>query len=61
MAIYAMAKLSLLRRARQFHQFVFSQSSSRFEVESSVFTTPGDVSPVAEYDVGRLYWTCMLT
>ena len=29
------------------------------EVESSVFTTPG-VSPVAEYDVGRLYWTCGL-
>ena len=23
-------------------------------VESSVFTTPGDVSPVAEYDVGNL-------
>ena len=33
---------------------------SRCEVESSVFTTPG-VSPVAEYDVGRLYWTCMWT
>ena len=30
---------------------------SRCEVESSVFTTPGDVSPVAEYDVGKLYWT----
>ena len=27
---------------------------SRCEVESSVFTTPGDVSPVAEYDVGKL-------
>ena len=26
----------------------------RCEVESSVFTTPGDVSPVAEYDVGKL-------
>ena len=34
---------------------------SRCEVESSVFTTPGDVSPVAEYDVGKLYWTCMWT
>ena len=33
---------------------------SRCEVESSVFTTPG-VNPVAEYDVGRLYWTCMWT
>ena len=33
----------------------------RCEVESSVFTTPGDVSPVAEYDVGKLYWTCMWT
>ena len=27
---------------------------SRCEVESSVFTTPGDVSPVAEYDVDKL-------
>ena len=26
---------------------------SRCEVEGSVFTTPGDVSPVAEYDVGK--------
>ena len=26
----------------------------RCEVESSVFTTPGNVSPVAEYDVGKL-------
>ena len=26
----------------------------RCEVESSVFTTLGDVSPVAEYDVGKL-------
>ena len=35
------------------------RAPSRCEVESSVFTTPGDVSPVAEYDVGKLYWTCM--
>ena len=28
--------------------------SPRCEVESSVFTTPGDVSPVAECDVGKL-------
>ena len=34
---------------------------SRCEGDSSVFTTPGDVSPVAEYDVGRIYWTCMWT
>ena len=34
---------------------------SRCEVENSVFTTPDDVSPVAEYDVGKLYWTCMWT
>ena len=27
---------------------------SRCEVESIVFTTPGDVSPVAKYDVGKL-------
>ena len=27
---------------------------SRCEIERSVFTTPGDVSPVAEYDVGKL-------
>ena len=26
----------------------------RCEVENSVFTTPGDVSPVAEYDAGKL-------
>ena len=31
------------------------------EVDSSVFTTPGDISLVPEYDVGRLYWTCMWT
>ena len=28
--------------------------SHRCEVESSVLTTAGDVSPVAEYDVGKL-------
>ena len=27
---------------------------SRCEVVSSVFTPPGDVSPVAKYDVGKL-------
>ena len=26
----------------------------RCEVESGVFTTPGDPNPVAEYDVGKL-------
>ena len=42
------------------HSRVFSQGESpseppsRCEVESSVFTTPGDVNPVAEYDVGKL-------
>ena len=31
-----------------------SEPPSRCEVESSVFTTAGDASPVAEYDVGKL-------
>ena len=31
-----------------------SEPPSRCEVESSVFTTPGNVNPVAEYDVGKL-------
>ena len=31
---------------------IFSQSES--PSDPSVFTTPGDVSPVAEYDVGKL-------
>ena len=29
-------------------------TNSRCEVQSSVFTLPGDVSPIAEYDVGKL-------
>ena len=33
---------------------------SRCEVESGVFTTPGDVSPVAGYDLAN-YWTCIWT
>ena len=28
--------------------------SPRCEIESRIFTTPGDVSYVAEYDVGKL-------
>ena len=67
LVMYPPLLLSLLRRADQVlflvltvPQYVFSQSESpseppsRCEVESSVFTTPGDVSRVAEYDVGKL-------
>ena len=65
--MYPPLLLSLLRRADQVLVLVLtvapvclqsespSEPPSRCEVESSVFTTPGDVNPVAESN----YWTCM--
>ena len=65
--VYPPLLLSLLRRANQVLALVLtvppvclrqsespSETHSRCEVESSVFTTPGDVNPIAEYDVGKL-------